>query len=108
MHDHQHADLLRKSLPGITIHICCDPEARWIEEMVEETRREYEEHERDLDTADRLGLRPTDDHWPDETHGNVVAVCEGCHEDWPHGLEVVGGAALCQPCIDALDGGIHG
>lgn len=101
MHDHSHAaELLRRALPGITIHICRDPEQAWIDEMIAETRREYEEHERDLDTAERLGMRPTDDH--DERHGNVLAICEGCREDWPHGLEVIGGAALCSWCIDAL------
>lgn len=92
MHDNQYA--------GITIFRCSHVEERWLAWLTAEQEREHEEHERDLDTADRLGMRPVDDY--DEQHGNVVAVCEGCHEDWQHGLEVVGGAALCQPCIDAL------
>lgn len=99
MHDHScTAELLRRALPGIIIHCCPDPEQAWIDEIAAENQREYEEHERALDTAARLGMRLPDDH----AHGNVVAICEGCREDWPHGLEVVGGAALCQPCIDAL------
>jgi hypothetical protein len=102
MHDHQHAaDMLRKDTPGITIICCRDPYQAWLDEMAAQGQREEEEHERDVDTADRLGLRMPDD----DQHGNVVAICEGCTEEWPHGLEVVGGAALCQPCIDALDGG---
>jgi hypothetical protein len=85
----------------ITIIACSNIEERWFAWLTAEYEREEAEFQRALDTADRLGLRMPDD----DAHGNVLAVCEGCIEDWPHGLEIVGGAALCQPCIDALDGG---
>jgi hypothetical protein len=86
-------------MQGITIICCTNIEERWFAYLTEQCEREREDHERALDTADRLGLRMPDD----DQHGNIVAICEGCHEDWEHGLEVVGGTALCQPCIDALD-----
>lgn len=77
----------------------CDPWAAYLAEQVELCRAEGEARDLELDMADRLGL-PSSERADELELRAESRRCERCLELWPFGLELVGGEALCQPCID--------
>lgn len=69
-------------MSGLTIIFCSNIEERWLADLAAQCDAEQDQHERDLDKAERM-----------------AGSCDCCQQQPDCGLTIDGGLAVCDGCL---------